>query len=419
MLERFRGTVPRVAELLGAAEKGLTSPSIAAHGVNQRQAIIPLPDGAIFCRRRMNEAEFNECLERLARGRYPSLAEIAALKRFMDAHPDRRSDHERAVEAAGEREAGSEPEAVKEGHAAAPLPPSLQATSDDDALGPLQKWPDNVSPELWRSRRSLMGDPDRGMQTSAHLQTRYQDGLRFMRIDDPVAAGEAFTEAAQGGHAGAIREIAVAAFDDLPGEIIWGVVPLFKRAAAAGDGRAMAYLGIFCRLKENNEGALKHYRASDQWGDPEGSRELGILLARMGRTDEALVAMERARTRGSASGAVAQGILLGETLGDRDGAREAFLAAAEMGHPKGSLYLIDLLVSEGEHEAAERERNRASQNLSKHRALMELLEGEGSVERAKAQVASGGALTSSGSSCALLTLPALIAVLGLACVQFG
>jgi TPR repeat protein len=295
----------------------------------------------------MDEAEFNECLDRLAHGRYPSLAGISALERFLDAHPDRRPDYEHAkLESAREAEPASESEEVKDGSAAAP--PSAQVTSDDDALEPLQRWPDSVNPALWRSRRALMGDPDRGMpQASAQLQAKYEDGLSFMRANDPVAAGQAFTEAAQEGHPGAIREIAVAAFDDLPKAIVWGVVPLFERAAARGDGRAMSYLGLFCRLKEDDQGALEHYRASDQRGDPEGSRELGILLARLGRVDEGLVAVERARSRGSASGALAQGILLEKNFGDRDGAREAFLAAAEMGHPKGSFHLIDLFISEG------------------------------------------------------------------------
>jgi TPR repeat protein len=248
-------------------------------------------------------------------------------------------------------------------------------------------------------------------QASAQLQAKYEDGLSFMRANDPVAAGQAFTEAAQEGHPGAIREIAVAAFDDLPKAIVWGVVPLFERAAARGDGRAMSYLGLFCRLKEDDQGALEHYRASDQRGDPEGSRELGILLARLGRVDEGLVAVERARSRGSASGALAQGILLEKNFGDRDGAREAFLAAAEMGHPKGSFHLIDLFISEGNQGAAERERSRALQNLTEHRALMELLEGESAVQRTMAQVESGSALAASGSSCALPAGTTLVAAL--------
>ncbi|HET8815546.1 MAG TPA: hypothetical protein VFM51_11415 [Solirubrobacterales bacterium] len=256
-------------------------------------------------------------------------------------------------------------------------------------------------------------------QASPQLQAKYEEGLGYMRANDPVAAGQAFTEAAQEGHPGAIREIAVAAFEDLPKEIVWGVVPLFERAAARGDGRAMAYLGLFCRLKENDQGALKHYRTSDERGDPEGSRELGILLARLGRVDEALTATERARSRGSASGALAQGILLEQTFGDRDGAREAFLAAAEMGHPKGSFHLIDLLISEGDQGAAERERSRALQNLNEHRALMEVLEGKSAVQRTMAQVESGSALAGSGSSCALPAVTALVAALGLSIVLLG
>jgi hypothetical protein len=256
-------------------------------------------------------------------------------------------------------------------------------------------------------------------QASTQLQAKYEEGLGFMRASDPVAAGQAFTEAAQEGHPGAIREIAVAAFEDLPKEIVWGVVPLFERAAARGDGRAMAYLGLFCRMKENDQGALEHYRASDERGDPEGSRELGILLARLGRVDEALAATERARSRGSASGALAQGILLEQTFGDRGGAREAFLAAAEMGHPKGSFHLIDLLISEGDQGAAERERSRALQNLSEHRALMEVFEGESAVQRTMAQVESGSALAGSGSSCALPAVAVLVAALGLSFVLLG
>jgi len=129
--------------------------------------------------------------------------------------------------------------------------------------------------------------------------------------------------------------------------------------------------------------------------------------------------MERDRSRGSASGALAQGILLSQTLGDLDGARNAFLAAAEMGHPKGSLHLIDLYIDAGDREAAERERDRALKTLGKHRALMESLEGEGYVERTSEHVTSRLALASSGSSCALLTMTVLATMIGLACFQFG
>jgi len=292
--------------------------------------------------------------------------------------------------------------------------------SGDDALGPLQRWPDNVNPTLWRSRRALMGDPDLGMpQASTQLQMTYEQGLDFMRANDPAAAGQAFAEAAEEGHPGAMREIAVAAFVDLPREIAWALVPLFDRAADGGDGRAMAYLGLFCRMKENAQGALEHYRASDERGDPEGSRELGILLAGMGQTDEALTAVERSRSRGSASGTLAQGILLEQSFGDRDGALEAFSAAAEMGHPKGSIHLIDLLISEGNQGAAEQERSRALENLTEHRALMEFLEGESAVQHTMAQVKSGSALAGSGSSCALPAVTVLVAALVLSHLLIG
>jgi TPR repeat protein len=249
-------------------------------------------------------------------------------------------------------------------------------SSYENPLGPLQQWPDNVDADRWRSERLLLGDPDRGSRGARQGQTEYEQGLAAMRDGDTRAAGKAFHAAAGRGHPGAMREIGLAIFHTLPVALkVAASKEVFDRAATDGDGRALCYMGMFCRLDDNPSRALKYYRSADEAGDPEGSRELGILLAKRGEWVAAQAAFERAVDRGSASGALALGNFLEDHKSDIAGAQRAFRICAEMGHPKGAANLVRLLDGRGSYEEAQRFRRIALENARQHRRLMESLEG--------------------------------------------
>jgi tetratricopeptide (TPR) repeat protein len=209
--------------------------------------------------------------------------------------------------------------------------------------------PDVLDAELWRSDRALLGDPDLGLPGGADGQEHYVAGLDAMRAGDAAGANAAFTEAAKRGHAGAWRELATALWYDAPKEARLVALPLFQKGAAGGDGRSIAYLGVFCQVNRNLEGALECFRAADAAGDPNGSRELGKLLETMGDNDAALAALRRARDRGSAAGALALATYLEDN--NLSGIEAAFARAAELGHPKGALGLWWRQTSRNDPEA--------------------------------------------------------------------
>lgn len=51
---------------------------------------------------------------------------------------------------------------------------------DESALQPLRQWPNDVSQELWRSRRQLFGDPDLGMSDADQGAAQYVTGIEAM-----------------------------------------------------------------------------------------------------------------------------------------------------------------------------------------------------------------------------------------------
>ncbi|HWM54683.1 MAG TPA: hypothetical protein VNO20_04770 [Solirubrobacterales bacterium] len=290
---------------------------------------------------------------------------------------------------------------------------------EEDALEPLQQWPEKVSHELWRSQRQLFGDPDLGMPAAQDGDPQYRQGIGAMRAGDAAAAGEAFDKASALGHPGAWREIGIAVFNELPAPLKIASVPLFERGAEGGDARSMCYLGLFCRINDNQSGAIAHFRAADGAGDPEGSRELGILLEKTGDNEGARAALQRSRDRGSASGTLALGFFSLNKMSDVDGAESAFRKAAEMGHPKGAFNLAHLLEDRGDADQAERFRARTLENALQHRALLESMEGPGYIEKLE-QVHAGrttATTAASGSSCMLLAMAMLGFVFGVAALR--
>jgi TPR repeat protein len=252
-----------------------------------------------------------------------------------------------------------------------------------------------------------MGDPDQGMpRVTSDAQARYERGLEHMRDGDVAAAGREFRAAADDGHPGAWREIGMAALADL-GPLAIATSPLFERAAGGGDGRSMAYLGGFRRVNDNPSGAMELYRAADVAGDPEGSRELGIMLAKTGDIGGARAALERSSDRGSASGTLALGIVLKNEVGDMAGAEKAFRRAANMGHPKGPLNLFSLYMARGDADAAEIERARALDLAKEHEAFFQSVEGPDALDRLESAL-STKSVAASGSSC-LVSLTVLTA----------
>jgi TPR repeat protein len=263
-----------------------------------------------------------------------------------------------------------------------------------------------------------MGDPDQGMpRVTSGAQAQYERGLDHMRNGDVAAAGREFQSAADAGHPGAWREIGMAAIDDL-GPLAIATSPLFERGAGGGDGRSMAYLGGFRRVNDNPAGAMEFYRAADAAGDPEGSRELGIMLAKTGDVRGAQAALDRSIDRGSASGMLALGILLKNEVGDLAGAEDAFRRAATMGHPKGPLNLFSIYMARGDTSAAEIERERALELAREHESFLESIEGPDALNRVKAAVSTTSVAATSGSSC-LVSLTVLIAAVGVTSGLFG
>lgn len=291
---------------------------------------------------------------------------------------------------------------------------------DESALEPLLQWPNDVSQALWKSRRQLFGDPELGMADADQGAAQYVNGIEAMRSGDMDAAGKAFSEAASLGHPGALREIGEAVFHALPaGPLVFASAQLFEPGAEGGDARCLCWLGLFCRLQDNISGALVNYRAADAMGDPEGSRELGILLTKTGDLDGARAALERSRDRGSASGALALGFFLANNTSDFDRAEEAFRKADDMGHPKGALNVADLVEEQrGDTEQARDFRRIALEKARQHRVLMEALEGPDYLEKVQRYVnksespARAGA--ASGSSCVLLLVAAVATAFGIA-----
>lgn len=292
---------------------------------------------------------------------------------------------------------------------------------EENALEPLQQWPENVNPEVWRSQRQLFGDPDLGMPTAQDGDAQYKQGIDAMRAGDAVAAGDAFGKASALGHPGAWREIGIAVFNELPAPLKIASVPLFERGAEGGDARSMCYLGLFCRINDNPSGAIAHFRAADGAGDPEGSRELGILLEKTGDNEGARAALQRSRDRGSASGALAFGLFLLNSESDVLGAKDAFREAADMGHPKGALNLAVLHERVlGDAGQAERFRTSGLESARQHHALMETNEGPEYLEKVEQEVHSSraaGATTAGGSSCMLLVISVLGFVLSVAALR--
>lgn len=283
---------------------------------------------------------------------------------------------------------------------------------EENALEPLQQWPENTSHELWRSQRQLFGDPDVGMPPQQDGDAQFKQGIEAMQAGDTTTAGEAFGKASALGHSGAWREIGIAVFNDLPASLKIASVPLFERGAEGGDARSMCYLGLFCRVNDNQSGAIAHFRAADDAGDPEGSRELGILLEKTGDNVGARAALQRARDRGSASGALAFGLFLLNSESDVPGAKDAFKEAADMGHPKGAFNLAVLHETAlGDAGQVERLRASALESAKQHRELMESIDGPEYLEKLERKVRSSGtagAGATSGSSCML----SVVAMLG-------
>lgn len=132
------------------------------------------------------------------------------------------------------------------------------------------------------------------------------------------------------------------------------------RARERGDGRAASWVGR--AMRDDPDRALGHLRFSDESGDPEGSRELGLALKASGDFAGAEAAFRRADERGSPSGSLALGLLLRDERNDLQGAEAAFRRAEQRSHPKGALNLIDIYSDRGDSAAAGQARERTMES---------------------------------------------------------
>lgn len=285
--------------------------------------------------------------------------------------------------------------------------------TDENALEPLQNWPENVSCAIWRSRRALFGDPDLGMPRGSGGEAEYQLGVRCMRDGDGAKAGVAFGKAADAGHAGAMREVADAVFWDLPASLKIAAAPLYERAADLGDARAMCSYAKFVQTGSNPDHALELFKRADDAGDSEGARERGIMLLAMGDKLNARQAMKRSRSRGSASGAFALGNLLEDEFDNREGALAEFRHATKLGHPKAAAQAFRLMWAKGDEQGALEIEGEAMALAQEHRELFEQITGTDNFARDVESSMASMRGVAAGSSC-LVSLVAPAVVVGAA-----
>lgn len=262
----------------------------------------------------------------------------------------------------------------------------------------------------WQSMREIFGDPDLGLppSNSPEADEQYTLGVSLMKQSKTSEAEQAFRRADELGHAGAPRELAnwavVRGDMDLSGE--WG--DLMRRARERGDGRAASWIG---RAMRDSDQGLDHLRFSDESGDPEGSRELGLALKARGDFAEAEAAFRRADQRGSASGSLAMGLFLRDERNHLRSAEAAFRRAEQRGHPKGALNLIDLYSDRGDSVAADEARERTIELAAKHPILFADMQGPDFAEyvwRVRGKTAAT-TTTGSGSGCAITAVAAFAA----------
>ena len=271
------------------------------------------------------------------------------------------------------------------------------------------------TPEHWLSMREIFGDPDLGMPDSTpKAEEEYARGLSLMTQDDSSGAALAFQRADELGHPGAPRELAQWAIVVGDMDLWW---ERLARARERGDGRAASWLGQ--NEQDAPERRLAHLRFSDESGDPEGSRALGLALKESGDLDGAEAAFLRADERGSPSGSLALGILLRDARGDPVGAEAAFLRAEQRGHPKGPLNLIDIYVARGDLAAARAASERTLELAARHRTAFTEMQDPDFVRAVRQRPSGLTAASTSGSSCLvgpLLILVACGATVAMGCV---
>lgn len=253
--------------------------------------------------------------------------------------------------------------------------------------------------------REIFGDPDLGLPpgSSPEADEEYSRGIALIEHGDSPGAKSAFERADQLGHAGAPRELAQWALADDDMEL-WG--DLVTRAYERGDGRAACWVAVATGDESGEK--LDDLRFSDESGDPEGSRSLGLLLLQAnGEEDGAEAAFRRSDARGSASGALALGILLRDQRHDFSGAESAFRRAEERGHPKGPLSLVDLYAERGDHAAADAARERVVELAARHPTTFSEMQDPDFIEHVRSSYRKPSA-AAAGGGCALAALPVLL-----------
>lgn len=115
-----------------------------------------------------------------------------------------------------------------------------------------------------------------------------------------------------------------------------GAAACYRSAYELGDARALWRLGVVEARRGDTQAALDWLTLADEQGDPEGSYNLGVLLAeQLNDLERAAVAYRRADEAGHAGGATNLGVILAR--GDDE---SQALAALHRGRARGDVQAI-------------------------------------------------------------------------------
>ena len=190
-------------------------------------------------------------------------------------------------------------------------------------------------------RAARLGDPDGMLNYAIHLD----------RQDRTAEANAWDTKAAAAGLPRALTALAVRILreggDDNQAE------PLLRKAAEAGDGSAMTNLGVLLmRIGKTDEGIEWHRRAAEA-GSSLGMTNYGLQLELRGELDAAENWYRKAANAGDAAGAALyQLACLAAKRGEVDEAKGLLHESARRRNPAGMAQLGLILEAEGEVQAA-------------------------------------------------------------------
>ncbi|MFI5501115.1 tetratricopeptide repeat protein [Nocardia asteroides] len=174
-------------------------------------------------------------------------------------------------------------------------------------------------------------------------------GVAAYRRDDIPTATTLFRKAAEAGNSRAMHNLGVLL--DRCGDLV-GAESWYRKATKAGDKAALHNLGLLLRQRGDLGEAEFWYRKAVEAGDRGAMNSLGALLGERGDQGEAESWYRKAIEAGNSEAMYNLGLLLGER-GDLDGAESWFRKAVEAGDRDAMAKLGALLGKRGDLDGAE------------------------------------------------------------------